>query len=54
MIGDPLGKGCYKIRVSITSKGKGKSGDARVIFFMSFFIHLFTKLRFVASVDACF
>ena len=33
-IGDPLGKGCYKIRISITSKGKGKSGGARVISFV--------------------
>jgi hypothetical protein len=24
-------KNCYKIRMSITSKGKGKSGGARVI-----------------------
>jgi hypothetical protein len=31
MMGEPLGKGCYKIRVAITSKGKGKSGGARVI-----------------------
>jgi mRNA-degrading endonuclease RelE of RelBE toxin-antitoxin system len=29
--GKPLGKGCYKIRMAITSKGKGKSGGARVI-----------------------
>jgi mRNA-degrading endonuclease RelE of RelBE toxin-antitoxin system len=29
--GTPLGKECYKIRVSITSKGKGKSGGARMI-----------------------
>ena len=29
--GTSLGKGCYKIRVSIASKGKGKSGGARVI-----------------------
>ncbi len=29
--GIPLGKGAYKIRLSITSKGKGKSGGARVI-----------------------
>lgn len=29
--GTSLGKGCYKIRVSIASKGKGKSGVARVI-----------------------
>lgn len=29
--GTPLGNNCYKIRISIASKGKGKSGGARVI-----------------------
>jgi mRNA-degrading endonuclease RelE of RelBE toxin-antitoxin system len=29
--GESIGKGSYKIRLSITSKGKGKSGGARVI-----------------------
>ena len=29
--GTPLGDDCYKIRLSITSKGKGKSGGGRVI-----------------------
>lgn len=29
--GTALGHNCYKIRMSITSKGKGKSGGARVI-----------------------
>jgi hypothetical protein len=29
--GKTLGKDCYKIRIAITSKGKGKSGGARVI-----------------------
>lgn len=29
--GTPLGKNAYKIRLSITSKGKGKSGGARII-----------------------
>jgi len=29
--GTPLGKDCYKIRLDISSKGKGKSGGARVI-----------------------
>lgn len=29
--GIPLGQGCYKLRLSIKSKGKGKSGGARVI-----------------------
>jgi mRNA-degrading endonuclease RelE of RelBE toxin-antitoxin system len=34
--GTPLGNSCYKIRISIASKGKGKSGGARVI--TNFFI----------------
>lgn len=29
--GTDLGKNCYKIRLSIASKGKGKSGGARVV-----------------------
>jgi mRNA-degrading endonuclease RelE of RelBE toxin-antitoxin system len=29
--GTPIGKDCYKIRLVISSKGKGKSGGARVI-----------------------
>lgn len=29
--GTPLGKNCYKIRFAIKSKGKGRSGGARVI-----------------------
>ena len=29
--GDAIGNSCYKIRVAIASKGKGKSGGARVI-----------------------
>ena len=31
MTGTSLGKNCYKIRVGIASKGRGKSGGARVI-----------------------
>lgn len=30
-LGTTLGKDCYKIRVAITSKRKGKSGGARLI-----------------------
>ncbi len=30
-IGEALGKDCYKIRISIKSKGKGKSGGGRLI-----------------------
>lgn len=29
--GTRIGKNCFKIRISISSKGKGKSGGARVI-----------------------
>ena len=29
--GTPLGKNCYKIRLAIKSKGRGKSGGARII-----------------------
>ena len=29
--GTPIGKDCYKIRLAVTSKDKGKSGGARVI-----------------------
>lgn len=29
--GTPLGINCYKIRLAISSKGRGKSGGARVI-----------------------
>lgn len=31
MQGTPLGNNCYKIRMAIASKGKGKSGGARII-----------------------
>ncbi|QQL48537.1 type II toxin-antitoxin system RelE/ParE family toxin [Mucilaginibacter ginkgonis] len=30
-IGQPIGNNCYKVRLAINSKGKGKSGGARVI-----------------------
>ncbi|MDR2233528.1 MAG: type II toxin-antitoxin system RelE/ParE family toxin [Tannerella sp.] len=29
--GTPLGNHCFKIRLAITSKGRGKSGGARVV-----------------------
>ena len=32
--GTPLGKKCFKIRLGISSKAKGKSGGARVITFI--------------------
>lgn len=30
-LGSPLGNQCFKVRIAISSKGKGKSGGARVI-----------------------
>lgn len=30
-MGTAIGKDCYKVRVAISSKGKGKSGGARLI-----------------------
>ncbi len=30
-LGEPLGRDCYKIRMAISSKNKGKSGGSRVI-----------------------
>ena|SRR5258708_1647757 len=31
IMGNMITKNCYKIRMAITSKGKGKSGGARII-----------------------
>ncbi len=30
-VGESLGQSCYKVRMAITSKGKGKSGGSRLI-----------------------
>ena len=41
--GEPIGNNCYKIRMSIESKNKGKSGGAGVITYLRFIeeeIHL--------------
>ena len=32
--GTPIGHNCYKIRIAIASKGKGKSGGARIITYL--------------------
>ena len=44
--GSPLGKDCYKIRLAITSKGKGKSGGARVITH----VYVFRKTVYLLSI----
>jgi hypothetical protein len=33
-MGEPLGNNCFKIRMAISSKNKGKSGGARVITYL--------------------
>ena len=35
-LGVPIGNDCFKIRMAISSKGKGKSGGARVITYVYF------------------
>jgi len=35
-LGESIGNNCYKIRMSISSKNKGKSGGARVITHLKF------------------
>ena len=32
--GTPIGSDCYKVRLAITSKGKGQAGGARVITYL--------------------
>ncbi len=39
-IGTPIGKDCFKIRLAVSSKGKGKSGGARVITFVYFKVEM--------------
>ncbi|GAA4747921.1 type II toxin-antitoxin system RelE family toxin [Flavisolibacter ginsenosidimutans] len=43
--GKPLGNNSYKIRLAITSKGKGKSGGGRVI------THIFVQDEFVLLIS---
>jgi len=44
--GKSLGNNCYKIRLAIASKGKGKSGGARVISF----IHIIQTRIYLLSI----
>lgn len=45
--GTPLGHNCYKIRLAIKSKGKGKSGGAKVI------THVVVSIRPMATQPQC-
>jgi hypothetical protein len=46
--GAPLGQGVYKVRLAIVSKGKGKSGGARVI---TLVLHLEQTLYLLSIYD---
>lgn len=35
LLGTPIGRNCYKIRLAIASKGRGKSGGVRVITYVA-------------------
>ncbi len=45
-LGTPIGNNCFKVRMAISSKGKGKSGGARVI------THLYIKGKIVYLLSA--
>ena len=47
--GTPIGHDCYKIRLAVASKGKGKSGGARVIATLFMRITLFIFLPFLTN-----
>lgn len=34
-LGTPIGRGCYKIRLAIASKGRGKSSGGRIITYVA-------------------
>lgn len=47
--GTPLGNDCYKIRLAIKSKGKGKSGGARVITCVKILDEIFSLLLVIIN-----
>ncbi len=46
LIGTPLGNNCFKIRIAIASRGRGKSGGARVISY----VHIIETTVFLLSI----
>ena len=50
-VGTPLGRDCYKIRLAIASKNKGKSGGARVITCVRVVAGVVTLLTIYATSD---
>ncbi len=51
MAGTPLGGNVFKIRLKITSKGKGKSGGARVITIVALRLEFAAKKESVTEVS---
>jgi mRNA-degrading endonuclease RelE of RelBE toxin-antitoxin system len=47
--GTSLGNNCYKIRMAITAKGKGKSGGSRVITHLVIVENSFISLLFMIN-----
>ena len=45
-LGQPLGNNCYKIRMAVSSKGRGKSGGARIITF----VQVIDKIIFLIAI----
>ena len=54
-LGDSIGKKCFKIRLAVKSKGKGKSGGLRVITYVVFKIRKIAdkliKVNLISSYD---
>lgn len=50
-LGTDLGNNIHKVRMAIVSKGKGKSGGARVITFVTTFVNDGYKVRLLTIYD---
>jgi hypothetical protein len=50
--GEPLGGGFYKARLSVKSKGKGKSGGLRIISHQEVIFHVDETTRNIARSNA--
>lgn len=50
-LGTDLGNNTHKVRIAIASKGKGKSGGARVITFITTFVNDSYRVRLLTIYD---
>ena len=51
LLGTDLGHGLRKVRMKITSKGKGKSGGARVITYTIIWTEIDTEIKLLTIYD---